>query len=226
MPRSEKTKKHKAFFAHSGRIILNKPVTKLPGIGKVLGQKLAANGYPEVNDLVKKYTDMRNETTFKTWLKNEYKANSIQQSRASSCLKVWNQHKPPLQEDSESETSSEKARESKKRISFLKDPNPSIDNKPVTQLAGVGARLGQKFANSGYQYAGDLNRVYLRLNDEKKFKDWLKSKFNTNSYQQNHIYNCLSEWSKKNLYGPGQQSETELESDNEDKYSDPSWTPK
>ena len=59
------TQKHQNFVAESMTI---KPVTGLPGIGKVLGGRLESRGYSRANDVLRKFDDLgRDETQFTNW---------------------------------------------------------------------------------------------------------------------------------------------------------------
>ena len=67
-----------------------KPVTGLPGIGKVLGGRLESRGYSRANDVLRKFDDLgRDDTQFTNWLKANTGANRKQAGDCYRGLSEW-----------------------------------------------------------------------------------------------------------------------------------------
>ncbi|KAK7103285.1 barrier-to-autointegration factor-like [Littorina saxatilis] len=81
------TQKHTAFV---GAPMTNQPVTAIPGIGKVLGNRLNENGYPDAPAVYGQYLkDGKDPVTFKADMKADCGANSKQQSDCHGAMKEW-----------------------------------------------------------------------------------------------------------------------------------------
>ncbi|XP_075166024.1 barrier-to-autointegration factor-like [Haematobia irritans] len=81
------TKKYRNFIAEPMRA---KPVTDLPGIGHVLGARLAQAGIDKSYVVLGYFLLFKKrEEQFKEWLKLKCNANSKQSSDCYNCLKEW-----------------------------------------------------------------------------------------------------------------------------------------
>ena len=81
---------------------------------------------------------------------------------------------------------------SQKHRNFVGEP---MEEKKVTELAGVGEVLGKRLAGKGFDKAYVVLGQFLVLKkDEELFKDWLNQTCGANSKQQNDCYTCLKEW--------------------------------
>lgn len=81
---------------------------------------------------------------------------------------------------------------SQKHRNFVSEP---MGDKPVTELAGVGAVLGTRLQQAGYVRATAVLGKFLALDkDQERFKTWMKIICNANTKQANDCYQCLNEW--------------------------------
>lgn len=81
---------------------------------------------------------------------------------------------------------------SQKHRNFVSEP---MGDKEVTELAGIGAVLGGRLKESGYDKAYVVLGQFLVLKkDEEMFLDWIKTTAGANAKQGNDCYNCLKEW--------------------------------
>ncbi|XP_046561947.1 barrier-to-autointegration factor-like [Haliotis rubra] len=68
----------------------DKPVTALPGIGPVLGERLNEAGFDKAKDVLGQYLVMKEDKeSFKGWVKDTCDANSKQAEDCANCLKDW-----------------------------------------------------------------------------------------------------------------------------------------
>ncbi|XP_030384387.1 barrier-to-autointegration factor-like [Scaptodrosophila lebanonensis] len=85
----------------------------------------------------------------------------------------------------------------KKFRDFVSEP---MGNKPVTQLAGVGEVLGQRFNEAGFDMAYTvLGQFLVMKKDELLFKEWMKEVCGANQKQLSDCYGCLTEWCEEFL---------------------------
>ncbi len=80
------TKKHGDFVTEP---MGNKPVTKLAGIGAVLGERLKQKGFAEARSVFGKFLVLDDEAKFKQWLGETCFANPKQQTDCYVCLNEW-----------------------------------------------------------------------------------------------------------------------------------------
>ncbi|RMZ94500.1 barrier-to-autointegration factor [Brachionus plicatilis] len=81
---------------------------------------------------------------------------------------------------------------SQKHQDFVSEP---MGEKEVTAIAGIGAVLGERLSDKGFDKAYVLLGQFLLLKkDEEMFKEWLKDTCNANAHQSNNCYTCLKEW--------------------------------
>ena len=81
---------------------------------------------------------------------------------------------------------------SQKHRNFLSEP---MQNKEVTELAGVGEVLGKRLSDQGFDKAYVVLGQFLLLKKEKElFVEWFKDVSKGNSKQANDCYLCLQEW--------------------------------
>ena len=86
---------------------------------------------------------------------------------------------------------------SQKHRNFIAEP---MGEKTVTELAGIGAVLGNKLIDQGFDKAYSVLGQYLLLKKDKDlFQDWLKDACNANIKQSNDCYQCLSDWCEEFL---------------------------
>lgn len=68
----------------------SKPVTKLDGIGKILGRRLQQAGFDQAYVVLGQYLLLkRNKELFEEWMKNICNANSKQASDCYKCINEW-----------------------------------------------------------------------------------------------------------------------------------------
>ncbi|KAF2903250.1 hypothetical protein ILUMI_02936 [Ignelater luminosus] len=68
----------------------NKPVTKLAGIGEILGKRLQEAGFDQAYVVLGQYLLLkRNKELFEEWMKDICKANSKQASDCYRCINEW-----------------------------------------------------------------------------------------------------------------------------------------
>ncbi|XP_061601339.1 barrier-to-autointegration factor-like protein [Cololabis saira] len=81
------TRKHRDFVREP---IEDKPVTALPGIGEVLGEKLVKKGFTKASALLGHFVQMgRDPEKFKAWLKETSGANDYQADLCTRALVEW-----------------------------------------------------------------------------------------------------------------------------------------
>ncbi|XP_072907596.1 barrier-to-autointegration factor-like [Hemitrygon akajei] len=81
---------------------------------------------------------------------------------------------------------------SHKHRNFVSEP---MGNKSVSALAGIGATLGRKLEEQGFDKAYEVLGQFLVLRkDDELFKDWLKDICGANSRQAGQCVFCLQEW--------------------------------
>ena len=81
---------------------------------------------------------------------------------------------------------------SQKHRNFLSEP---MQNKEVTELAGVGEVLGKRLSDKGFDKAYVVLGQFLLLKKEKElFVEWFKDVSKGNSKQAKDCYLCLQEW--------------------------------
>lgn len=81
---------------------------------------------------------------------------------------------------------------SQKHRDFVGEP---MGEKPVTDLAGIGATLGGRLSEKGYDFAYVVLGQFLVLKkNEELFKDWLNQTCNANAKQQSDCFKCLQQW--------------------------------
>lgn len=81
---------------------------------------------------------------------------------------------------------------SQKHRNFVSEP---MGEKPVTELAGIGAVLGERLTGKGFDKAYVVLGQFLLLKkDEEMFMDWIKETCLANKKQGSDCYNCLKEW--------------------------------
>ncbi|XP_073822502.1 barrier-to-autointegration factor-like [Musca autumnalis] len=79
--------KHREFL---GEPIGNKPVTELPGIGRVLGDRLIQAGFDKAYTVLGMYLVLqKDEHRFTQWLKSTCNASRKQASDCYNCLQQW-----------------------------------------------------------------------------------------------------------------------------------------
>lgn len=84
---SSTTQKHRDFV---GEPIGEKPVTKLPGIGKTLGGRLTDKGFDKAYVVLGQYLVLKkNKENFKTWLSETCHADARRQQECYGGLKEW-----------------------------------------------------------------------------------------------------------------------------------------
>ncbi|XP_067010078.1 barrier-to-autointegration factor [Anabrus simplex] len=81
---------------------------------------------------------------------------------------------------------------SQKHRNFVAEP---MGDKPVTDLAGIGEVLGNRFVNLGFDKAYVVLGQFLVLKKNKElFTDWIKDSIGANGKQAADCYQCLSDW--------------------------------
>ncbi|EDO40286.1 predicted protein [Nematostella vectensis] len=81
---------------------------------------------------------------------------------------------------------------SQKHKNFVSEP---MGEKLVTDLAGIGPVLGDKFTDKGFDKAYVVLGQFLLLKkDEEMFEDWVKDTIGANKKQASDCYNCLKDW--------------------------------
>ena len=72
-----------------------------------------------------------------------------------------------------------------------------MQEKDVTELAGVGEVLGKRLSDQGFDKAYVVLGQFLLLKkDEELFKEWFKDISKGNNKQAGDCYNCLREWTE------------------------------
>ena len=70
----------------------------MPGIGKVYGERLKAEGFITAQSVIDQYLKLeKNEAMFKTWLKDTCSANTHSQNECYFALRDWCLHGGPYQ---------------------------------------------------------------------------------------------------------------------------------
>ena len=81
---------------------------------------------------------------------------------------------------------------SQKHRNFVSEP---MGDKAVTELAGIGEKLGGRLFDQGFDKAYVVLGQFLILKkNEELFKDWLKDTCGANAQQQTNCHECLKEW--------------------------------
>ncbi|XP_059093067.1 barrier-to-autointegration factor B-like [Tigriopus californicus] len=81
---------------------------------------------------------------------------------------------------------------SQKHRNFVAEP---MNDKPVTDLAGIGDVLGKRLEAKGFDKAYVVLGQFLILKKNRDlFVDWLKDLASANSKQAADCYQCLSDW--------------------------------
>ncbi|XP_074593796.1 barrier to autointegration factor [Brevipalpus obovatus] len=81
---------------------------------------------------------------------------------------------------------------SQKHQHFVSEP---MGDKPVTDLAGIGEKIGQRLSDGGFDKAYVVLGQFLVLQkDRERFTLWLKELGQCNIKQANDCFQCLSEW--------------------------------
>lgn len=81
---------------------------------------------------------------------------------------------------------------SQKHRNFVSEP---MDDKEVTELAGIGEVLGDRLKEKGFDKAYVVLGQFLLLKkNEELFKDWLKDTCGANSKLSQDCFNCIREW--------------------------------
>ncbi|KAL2078703.1 hypothetical protein ACEWY4_026388 [Coilia grayii] len=84
---SSTSKKHQSFCSEPMK---GKPVTDIPGIGRVSGGHLQSQGYNKATDVLGKYlTVQENRNQFQGWLKDGSGANAKQQGDCYKAMRDW-----------------------------------------------------------------------------------------------------------------------------------------
>ena len=81
---------------------------------------------------------------------------------------------------------------SQKHCNFVAEP---MNDKPVTDLAGIGEVLGKHLEAKGFDKAYVVLGQFLIFKKNKDlFIDWLKYETGANIKQASDCYGCLSDW--------------------------------
>ncbi|KAA3671187.1 barrier-to-autointegration factor [Paragonimus westermani] len=81
---------------------------------------------------------------------------------------------------------------SQKLRNFVTEP---IGDKLVTELPGIGLKLGERLQDKGFDKANVVLGQFLLLKcDEELFKDWLRDSCGANAKQSDDCYVALKEW--------------------------------
>ncbi|TGZ65963.1 hypothetical protein CRM22_005605 [Opisthorchis felineus] len=81
---------------------------------------------------------------------------------------------------------------SQKHRNFVTEP---IGEKLVTELPGIGERLGERLEAKGFEKASVVLGQFLLLRrDEELFKDWLKEACGANAKQADDCFTALRDW--------------------------------
>ncbi|PAA60939.1 hypothetical protein BOX15_Mlig008576g6 [Macrostomum lignano] len=86
---------------------------------------------------------------------------------------------------------------SQKHKNFVAEP---MGDKPVTELPGIGEKLGQRLVDHGCDKAYVVLGQFLVVKkDEEMFTDWLKDQSGANAKQAGDCFKALTEWSQSFL---------------------------
>jgi hypothetical protein len=87
---------------------------------------------------------------------------------------------------------------SQKYANFIRE---SMRDKPVEAIAGINSKSAFCLHELQYDYAYQLYGLFLAFNmDETAFKTWLQEEVKSMTEEKrNDCYNCLKDWSNKNL---------------------------
>ncbi|KAG7173133.1 barrier-to-autointegration factor-like isoform X5 [Homarus americanus] len=86
---------------------------------------------------------------------------------------------------------------SQKHRNFVAEP---MEEKEVTELAGIGPVLGQRLSSKGFDKAYVVLGQFLVLKKNKElFIDWLKDTAGANVKQAGDCHQCLSDWCEEFL---------------------------
>ena len=81
---------------------------------------------------------------------------------------------------------------SQKHRNFVSEP---MGDKAVTELAGIGAVLGGKLSDTGFDKAYVVLGQFLVLKkSEELFVEWLKDTYGANKKQAGDCHRALAEW--------------------------------
>ncbi|CAK9293419.1 unnamed protein product [Gordionus sp. m RMFG-2023] len=81
---------------------------------------------------------------------------------------------------------------SKKHSEFISEP---MNEKEVTEIAGIGDVLGKRLRDKGFDKAWVLLGQFLVLKKDKElFTDWLKDTCGANIKHATDCYTCLYSW--------------------------------
>ena len=81
---------------------------------------------------------------------------------------------------------------SQKHRNFVAEP---MGTKTVNELPGIGAVLGGRLKELGYEYAYHVLGQFLLLNRNQEQLDvWLKEEVGANAKQSGDCSSCLNEW--------------------------------
>ncbi|KAL1441077.1 hypothetical protein MTO96_008824 [Rhipicephalus appendiculatus] len=81
---------------------------------------------------------------------------------------------------------------SQKHRNFVSEP---MGEKNVTDLAGIGAVLGKRLKDKGFDKAYVVLGHFLAMKkNQALFENWLKNISGANSKQANDCYQCLRDW--------------------------------
>jgi len=81
---------------------------------------------------------------------------------------------------------------SQKHRNFVAEP---MNEKAVTDLAGIGEVLGKRLTTKGFDKAYVVLGQFLVLKKNRDlFVDWLKDEAGANSKQAADCYQCLNDW--------------------------------
>merc|ERR1712047_191059 len=80
---------------------------------------------------------------------------------------------------------------SQKHQAFISEP---LEEKSVTECAGIGKVLGEKLKNAGFEYAYNLVGQFLLFNkDVDTMQEWLKEVTGANKKQSGDCARCIQE---------------------------------
>lgn len=80
-----------------------------------------------------------------------------------------------------------------KQLKFRKE---SRCNKPVTDIPGIGEKIGSMLVRENYREAGDVLLQYDQLRNETAFTVWLRQ-YGANSGQARHCYEAMKTWASE-----------------------------
>jgi len=81
---------------------------------------------------------------------------------------------------------------SQKHRNFVAEP---MNDKPVTDLAGIGDVLGKRLDSKGFDKAYVVLGQFLLLKKNRDlFEEWIKDLAGANKKQATDCYQCLADW--------------------------------